>query len=58
MKIYVKETRVLEGKQYLKGWHEVSRYTAYHLLEKFPTVCRLARRAYGEGWRELQPPER
>lgn len=58
MKIYVKETVTLEGKQYLQGWHEVDQYTAYHLLEKFQGACRLPKRKYGEGWRELQEPER
>jgi len=48
MKIYIKEERVLEGNQYLPGWHDVDPETADRLLETFPMVCRLGRMAYGQ----------
>jgi hypothetical protein len=57
MKIYIKADRCLEGKQYLKGWHDVDALTASKLLEVFRGVCRLPSKAYGEGWRELRDAE-
>ncbi len=57
MKVYIKELRILRGKPFPKGWHEVNEKTAQEMLRRFRNVCRLPGRAYGEGWREPEQPE-
>jgi hypothetical protein len=54
MKVYLKETRSLDGEQYLKGWNEVDPWIASRLVEVFRGVCRFSGRSYGEGWREVR----